>query len=85
VKPKLVLIEWIDSHSSDRWEPLWKYEERCDPLHCRTVGWVVAQRKGMVLVVSSLAGERNGDLVVNGCGEMAIPKRCVVKMKVLKE
>lgn len=78
----LVLIEWIDSHSSDTWRPIDTFEERAAPLPCRTVGWLVHKSKTMTVIVNSLAG--GGDLQMNACGEMAIPNVCIQRVSVLR-
>lgn len=81
---KLVLIEWLDSHSGRGWQPLDEIQHETEPAHCRSVGWLVAQNKKSAVLVPHISGEKNGDLRLFGRGEITIPTKAVVRMTVLK-
>lgn len=74
-KRKLLVIEWVDSHATNGWRPL--DDIACEPLHCRSVGWLVGETDQMVVLVASISGEKNGDITLFGCGEIAIPKSAI--------
>lgn len=80
---KLVLIEWIDSHSGRGWQTLENLESSAKPLYCRSVGWLVSENKKCKVVVPHIAGEKNGDTVIQGCGDLTIPAKAIVRMRVL--
>lgn len=83
-KRKLVLIEWLDSHSGNGWQALDKLNEKAEPLYCRSVGWLITETEGCKVIVPHIAGEQNGDIILQGCGDMAIPTKAIVKVKLLK-
>ena len=83
-QPKLVLIEWVDSHSGRGWRDLDQIEEDSQVLHCRSVGWLVSSSGGCKTVVSSLAGDSEGGIIAQGCGDMTIPNKAIVKIEVLR-
>lgn len=80
---KLVLVEWVDSHSGTGWRPLDEIESAAGPVHCRSVGWLVSEESGTKVLVSSVSGEANEDVRLYGCGDIAIPDDAVTKMTVL--
>lgn len=84
MKRKLVLVEWVDSHSGDRWQDLDKIEEDTGPLYCRSVGWLVARRNGTTVLVPHISGEKNGNIRLCGTGEMSIPDRAITKIRRLR-
>lgn len=78
-EPRLVLVEWEDSFGcSSSWENV---EGGVTPsaLRCRSVGWLVYDSDDCVVVVPHLT-RPHGDLRRQGCGDMAIPIRAVVRM-----
>jgi hypothetical protein len=79
----LLLIEWVDAHSGKGWQELEDMRERNGPLHCRSVGWLISQNQEYVTIAAHLSGERNENVVICGCGDLAIPRRCIVTIKVL--
>lgn len=81
---KLVLIEWIDSHSGRGWQPVRDLERAAEPLYCRSVGWLVSEKNGCKVIVPHLSGERNAGTMVHGTGDLAIPAKAILKMKVLR-
>jgi len=70
---KLVLIEWLDSHAGRGWSTAKQLQQCAIPLYCRSVGWLVAERKDCKVIVPHLAGEKNGDIMLQGCGDLTIP------------
>ena len=80
---KLVLIEWIDSHSGRGWRPFDELEEHCEPLRCRSVGFVLKETASAVMLVPHVYAEGQG-IVRHGCGDLAIPKKAIVKTTILK-
>ncbi|OGX41506.1 MAG: hypothetical protein A3C53_05065 [Omnitrophica WOR_2 bacterium RIFCSPHIGHO2_02_FULL_68_15] len=56
---KLVLVEWLDSHSGRGWQDAARFAQAAEPLYCRSVGWLVAERKDCKVLVPHIAGERH--------------------------
>jgi hypothetical protein len=81
---KLVLIEWVDSHSGRGWQDLETIEEKAIPLYCRSVGWMIKETEHCKVIVPHISGEENGDVMLQGCGDLVIPTQSIVKMSVLK-
>lgn len=82
--PQIVLVEWIDSHSGDGWMPLDELREKASILYCRSVGFLIEQNRAGLMLVGSISGEKNGNIRLNGTGDIFIPRKCVVKVKVFK-
>ena len=83
-KYKLVLIEWLDSHAGRGWQALEDLESASEPLYCQSVGWLVVERKDCKVIVPHIAGERNGDAMLQCCGDLTIPTKAIVKLTVLR-
>ena len=81
---KLVLVEWLDSHSGRGWQDMEQIEGAAQPLFCRSVGWLVAESDDCKVLVPHLAGDKDGKILAQGCGDLAIPARAILKMKVLR-
>lgn len=81
---KLVLIEWLDSHSGKGWQTIEQLEQSAEPLYCRSVGWLVTEKKDCKVLVPHIAGEKNGDIMLQGCGDLTIPTCSILKITVLK-
>lgn len=80
---RLVLIDWIDSHSSHQgWNPIEELEESTAPLPCRSVGWIVSRANGVTTIVPHISG--GDDLKEFGRGELTIPDLAIVKITDLK-
>lgn len=80
---KLVLIEWMDSHSTGdkAWQRIDEVRESCRPMINSSVGWLVSETNGQKQLVSSLMGFNK-----TFCGgDIVIPNKCVVKMTVLRK
>ena len=82
---KLVLVEWLDSHQSRGWQDVERIEEAAEPLYCRSVGWLAAENKDCKVLVPHISGERNGTVLLQGCGDMTIPTKAIIKMRVLRK
>lgn len=82
--PKLVLIEWLDSHSGRGWQTMEQLERAATPLYCRSVGWLLAERKDCKVIVPHIGGEKNGDAVMIGCGDLTIPTDSIIRTTVLR-
>ena len=77
--PRLVLIEWEDSHGFDGvWQPIDEgFEDTA--MVCQSVGWLVVDGKHVKVVAPHLTGRGQG------AGVMTIPVRTVLRIVVLEE
>ena len=68
----MVLVEWLDSASGERWE---HYEEEAEIAKCKTIGFVVSLSREALVVTSSRShlGHR--------LGYLAIPRRVITSLK----
>jgi hypothetical protein len=82
---KLVLVEWLDSHAGRGWQDMTQLARAAVPLYCRSVGWLTSDGKDCKTVVPHIAGEKNGDRMMQGCGDLVIPTKAIVKMTVLRQ
>lgn len=84
---KLVMIDWVDSHSSGGWKPLPEIEKDCEPLLCRSVGWLLCEKNEHVVLVPHLSGMDDEDSVTLTCGSgyKIIPVVAIKDRKVLLE
>jgi hypothetical protein len=80
---KLVLIEWVDSHAGRGWQTMERIAAASEPLYCRSVGWLLSETKDCKVIVPHIGGEKNGDVIMQGCGDLTIPAKAIVKMTVL--
>lgn len=79
----LVLIEWVDAHSSDEgWTELEDLHR--GPMHCGSVGWLVGKKDGMTTIVSNLAGIKGSLPRPQGSAAMTIPTAWIKKLTVLR-
>jgi hypothetical protein len=81
---EIVLIEWLDSHSGKGWQDIDQLEETAIPLYCRSVGWIIKETEDCKVIVPHLSGEENGDIIIQGCGDLVIPTKSIVKITTLK-
>lgn len=84
-KNKLVLIEWKDTHSGRGWADIDLIRSHSRPLYCRSVGWLVSEDGGCKVVVPHIYDEKNGEITIQGCGELTIPNGAISRMLVLRE
>jgi len=82
---KLVLIEWMDSHSGRGWQSLENLKEDSRPLYCRSVGWLLAEDNGCKVIVPHVYDEKNKGIILQGCGDITIPKKSIIKMTILRK
>jgi hypothetical protein len=77
------MIEWVDSHAGRGWRDIGAIERATGPLYCKSVGWLLSEANGYKMLVPHLSGERDGKANMLGLGDLAIPNKSIVKMKVL--
>lgn len=82
---KLVMIEWLDSHSGSGWQRLQEIEQNADTVRCRSVGWLLSDSKERKVIVPHISGEMNEDTIPYGRGDLSIPSKAIVKMRVLEK
>ena len=76
--PRLVLIEWEDSHGDGAWQQLdAEIEDRV--LVCRSVGWLVLDGKRAKVIVPHLSEQDTG-VPRPGRGVMTNPARAVLRI-----
>lgn len=80
---KLVLIEWVDSHSGKGWQPLRDIAANGESVRCRSVGWLVSESGGCKVIVPHISGGEKQGIVPYGCGDLSIPDRSIIKVRVL--
>lgn len=76
--PKLVLIEWEDSH----YKPGWSRdlgEGQLTPVLCKSVGWLMHDGKEAKVIANHISDEETPQT----CGAMSIPTRAVRRIKKL--
>ena len=78
---KLVCVEWTDSHSSG---PGWSTPEQLKKAGTRTVlcisvGWLIS-KSGPDAVICPHLSDVNDSGFGAGCGDIAIPKKAIVRM-----
>ena len=77
---RLVLIEWLDAFSTDRWTKIKRLSlepARSESL-CKTAGWLAHDSASFKVVVSSVGHK-------DGAGAMTIPTGCIVRIVDLAE
>ena len=76
--PRLVLIEWEDSHGDGAWHQLdGEIEDRA--LVCRSVGWLVLDGERAKVIVPHLS-EQDAGVPLQGSGVMTIPASAVLRI-----
>jgi hypothetical protein len=82
---RLVLVEWADSYGcSPTWQPL-EGTEPAKRLVCKSVGWLFRDDKECKIVVPHISDGESIGIPPQGCGDMTIPTRCIIRMTTLKE
>lgn len=80
---RLVLIEWADSLGcSSSWTPLAGVDPK--PLICQSVGWLLHDDAEVKVVVPHVS-KASPHADQQGCGDMLIPARSVIRMVDLSE
>lgn len=72
----LVVIEWLDTYCVHRWRT---DEPSTEPLHCRSVGWLMHDGDKTKVIAASVAGELEPGFQRDG--EMTIPVGCIVRIQ----
>lgn len=84
----LLLIEWVDSNSAPSgWRRLKDMASAAESLPCHSVGWLVAEKKGIdgfKLLAPHISGKDRKDLVPYGMGELCIPNGAIKKLTILQ-
>lgn len=80
MKPRLVMIDWVDSA-----QPLgaWRFLDSLPPIDaviCKSVGWLVGQTKLVKMLAPNVALDDKGGYE-QGSGFIRIPVRCIVRIK----
>ena len=81
---KLVLIEWVDSHSGRGCQSFEDLKRSAEPLYCRSVGWMVLENDKCKVIAPHLSGEKNGKTIIQYSGDITIPAKAIIKISVLK-
>lgn len=82
---KLVLVEWDDSHEIYGWVKIKHLENSCEQLTCKSVGWLIKETKTHIMIAAHLAATNMPDGPYDGCGNMCIPKKVIIKTTVLRK
>ncbi len=82
---KLVLIDWLDAHAGRGWQTVEQLERAAEPLYCRSVGWLIAERSDCKVIVPHISGEKNSATILSGCGDLTIPNKSIVKLTILRK
>lgn len=77
---KLVLIEWVDSHSGRGWKQMEDLKGTAKPLPCKSVGWLFFDGREAKVVVPHVSQDG-----LQGVGDITIPTCAIKKITVLKE
>lgn len=82
---KLVLVKWIDSHMGRGWSMMDDIEESATPLQCRSVGWLMFSDNKCCVLVPHIGGELNGNIMLQGSGDITIPHEAIVSTQLLRD
>ena len=74
---KLILINWVDSSSSDGWQYLDSAKEH-HPSNCRTVGWLLTKTKDYVTVAATQCDSELWSQL------MSIPRKCITNIRIIE-
>jgi hypothetical protein len=83
-KPKLVIIEWLDSAQP---LPAWRHLDdlpELEAVRCFSVGWLVAEDKSVKLLAPNI-GDFDSGGSKQGSGFIRIPVAAVVRQRELVE
>lgn len=76
--PRLVLVEWEDSHANGEWQEFdGQIEDRA--FVCRSVGWLVLDGK-RAKVIAPHVNESEPGVEHQGCGIMTIPAAAIISI-----
>jgi len=80
-----VLIEWLDAHAGRGWQTAEQLQSVAKPLYCRSVGWLAVERSDCKVIVPHVSGEKNGETMLTGCGDLTIPNKAIVRLTILRK
>jgi hypothetical protein len=75
---KLVLIEWVDSHSVEGWH---RSDPETEPLTIRSVGWLVHDGPAARTIAASISEEESPQR----CMEITIPCSAIQSVRAIRE
>ncbi len=79
-KQQLVCIDWVDSFGcSSNWVEI-QEEYTPKPLVCRSVGWLLYDGEDCKIIVPHLTSNDHDHAIQQGCGDMTIPSKVVLKI-----
>jgi hypothetical protein len=80
---RLVYVEWVDSARSPNWA---LFGDGRTPAHveCKSVGWLLHDGADYKVVTPHVGGP-SGAEPNQGCGDMSIPTRSIVRMVTIAE
>lgn len=73
---KLVAVDWDDANAGSSWKSIDHIKAQNKPSACRTIGWLVAESRSAITVVSNIDTDTN-----HGTGEMCIPRAAVKRIR----
>lgn len=75
---RLVFVEWVDSYGCS---PSWVQLDGCSPraMICKSVGWLLHDDSEIKVLVPHVSTPMQ-DAPAQGCGDMTIPTRAVIRM-----
>ena len=80
---KLLHVTWVDSSSCYGWQDKEVYTKKLTPLVCVSVGFLVKETKGYIILVPHLSLYPDGTMS-HRSGDIMIPKKVIQKRKVIK-
>ncbi len=75
----------VEGRKACQVETMEQLERAAEPLYCRSVGWLVEERKECKVIVPHISGEKNGTTILQGCGDLTIPTKAILKISVLRK
>jgi len=76
---RLVFVEWLDSFGcSSDWKDLSDFQAK--PLTCFSVGWLVYDGEECKVVVPHISDQNNEHVSQQGCGDMTIPTKAILRI-----
>ncbi|OGV45186.1 MAG: hypothetical protein A2017_06505 [Lentisphaerae bacterium GWF2_44_16] len=76
--PKLVLIEWEDSHKTDGW--CIGHNPPCESVPIKSIGWIIAENSKAIVITAHKSKEAEPQY----CNAMTIPKCSITKITRVK-
>ena len=80
-KLKLVYIKWLDSVKGSGWDIVTDMEN--EVTSCESVGYIVSNKKESILLVPHILDYNSKSVPQQGCGQMTIPKKAIIKIREL--